>query len=315
MVEEERITITNDISIGATIAYKDKNEKRPFVLLIVGTGNIDRDGNAFGFHSNLYKDLSDKFVNMGCVCIRYDKRGVKESGGNSKTCGLYDLVNDACNIILYAKELEYVDKDKIIVCGHSEGSIIATLLTKKEELNGILKGIILLSGACTGLREALFYQNYLMHEQAQTMSGLSGWYLRKTFTKEKIEDKINKLFDKANNNNKEKFFYKGIFFSTKYVREHNDFTSEKGEQMIKEFNGKCLAITGKADVQADYKKLENIASFDGVTIYTPDKINHLLKEIDDDNNILKVKKQYKRLFNNDIDSGVIEKLNNWINTI
>jgi hypothetical protein len=57
MIKEEKVIITNDIEIGATIAYKDKNEKKPLVLLIMGTGSLDRDGNGLGFKSNLYKDL------------------------------------------------------------------------------------------------------------------------------------------------------------------------------------------------------------------------------------------------------------------
>ena len=65
MSKEERVIIPSDIGIGATIAYKDKNEKRPLVLLIMGTGSLDRDGNGLGFKSNLYKDLSDMFVDLG----------------------------------------------------------------------------------------------------------------------------------------------------------------------------------------------------------------------------------------------------------
>ena len=62
MIKEESVIISNDINIGATIAYQDKKQKRAFVLLIMGTGSLDRDGNSFGFKSNIYKELSDMFV-------------------------------------------------------------------------------------------------------------------------------------------------------------------------------------------------------------------------------------------------------------
>ena len=165
MINEEKIIISNGINIGTTIAYKDKNEKRPLVLLIMGTGTTDRDGNSFGFKTNLYKNLSDMFVKMGYVCIRYDKRGTHESTGDYKTGSLSDLVTDAANIIQYAKKLDYIDEEKIVVCGHSEGAMIATLLTRTEEL----RGIILLGGACMGLKEALLYQNYLVFEQVHAL--------------------------------------------------------------------------------------------------------------------------------------------------
>ena len=54
MINEEKVIISNGINIGATIAYKDKNKKRPLVLLIMGTGTTDRDGNSFGFKTNLH---------------------------------------------------------------------------------------------------------------------------------------------------------------------------------------------------------------------------------------------------------------------
>ena len=143
MINEERIIINGEINIGATISYPDKNKKYPLVILIAGTGSLDRDGNAFGFKTNIYKDLSDMFVSMNSVCIRYDKRGTYESKTNNLNFGLSDYVDDVSAIINYAKKLDNVDSEKIIICGHSEGTMIATLLTQKENL----RGIILLGGA------------------------------------------------------------------------------------------------------------------------------------------------------------------------
>ena len=45
MINEERVIIDGDVKLGATIAYQDKSIKRPLVLLIMGTGSLDRDGN------------------------------------------------------------------------------------------------------------------------------------------------------------------------------------------------------------------------------------------------------------------------------
>ncbi len=165
MIKEEKVIIKNDIDIGATISYKDKEQKRPFVLLIMGTGSLDRDGNGLGFKSNMYKELSDMFVDMGYVCIRYDKRGTHESTGDSKTSGLSDLVKDASNVIDYAKKLDYVDENKVLLCGHSEGTMIATLLSKIQQP----QGLILLGGAGMGLKDAMLYQNNLVIEQAQNI--------------------------------------------------------------------------------------------------------------------------------------------------
>lgn len=311
MINEEKVIISNDINLGATIAYKDKEEKRPLVLLVMGTGTTDRDGNSFGFKSNIYKNLSDMFVEMGYNCIRYDKRGTHESTGDYKTSGLSDLVLDAANVIKYAKNLDYIDEEKIVVCGHSEGAMIATLLTKTEEVNGI----ILLGGACMGLKEALLYQNYLVFEQVQDMKGILGWYLRKVLTKDRIEKQVTDLFDKASKSEKSRFFYNGGFFNTKYMKEHNALTNEEYIKMLKNYKGKVLAITGKADIQADYKQLDNISSYEGVTIYTPEKVNHVMREVDGEPNIFNIKKDYKKVLKKDIYQEVKNTINNWMTKI
>ena len=309
MIKEERITISTDINIGATISYQDKEQKRPLVLLIAGTGSSDRDGNNLGFRSNIYKELSDMFVEMGYVCIRYDKRGTHESKGTGLNFGLSDLVNDAANIIHYAKKLDYVDEEKVVVCGHSEGAMIATLLTKNEDLD--LKGIILLSGACMSLRDAMMYQNYLVLDQVKDMKGILGWFLRKTLKKESIEKQISDFFLKAEHSKKNVYFYKGSIIPTKYTREHNALTKEDFIELLKAYKGKILALTGKADVQADYRVLDEISSFDNVTISTPEQVNHVLRDVDGESNIINIKKEYKLSFKKPISTKIKKSIKDW----
>ena len=60
-IVEERVVIGGETKIGATISYSDKSKKRPLVLLIMGTGKTDRDGNMKGFKTDIYKNLSSKY--------------------------------------------------------------------------------------------------------------------------------------------------------------------------------------------------------------------------------------------------------------
>jgi len=313
MINEERITISTDINIGATIAYQDKNEKRPLVLLISGTGSLDRDGNSIRFKSNIYKELSDMFVEMGYVCIRYDKRGTHESKGKGLNFGLSDLVNDAANIIHYAKKLDYVDEDKIVICGHSEGAMIATLLTKNSDLD--LKGIILLAGACMSLKDAMMYQNYLVLEQVKDMKGLLGWFLRRTLKKENIEKQVSELFSKAEETKKDMFFYRGSIMPSKYIKEHNALTKRDYIKLLEAYKGKALAITGMSDVQADYRVLDEISSLDDVTIYAPEQVNHVLRDVDGESSIMNFKKEYKLSFKKPISSKLKISIKDWSSSL
>lgn len=154
---EERIIIHEKVFIGATIALPfaknsiQEEKKYPAILVIMGTGKTDRDGNEKKFQTNFYKNLSDEFVKRGFVCIRYDKRGTFETEGDYNTSGLSDLVEDAVTVLRYIRNLRYVDEKRMILCGHSEGAMIATLALEQEKA----AGMILLGGAGTSLKDAL----------------------------------------------------------------------------------------------------------------------------------------------------------------
>lgn len=162
-LKEERITISGTVSIGATVTYASKNTLSPAIVIIMGTGKTDRDGNEKGFRTDLYKQFAEFFAEIGFVCVRYDKRGTFQSTGDFNTAGLHDLTDDAISVIRYVKSLPYVDEAKVLVCGHSEGAMIATLLTEKEDTAGLL----LFGGAATSMKDALLYQNELAADEFQ----------------------------------------------------------------------------------------------------------------------------------------------------
>ena len=162
-LKEERITISGTVSIGATVTYIDKNTLSPAIVIIMGTGKTDRDGNEKSFRTDLYKKFAELFAEIGFICVRYDKRGTFQSTGNFSTAGLHDLTDDAVSVIRYVKSLSYVDETKVLVCGHSERAMIATLLSVKEDTAGLL----LFGGAATSMKDALLYQNKLAADEFQ----------------------------------------------------------------------------------------------------------------------------------------------------
>ena len=116
------------------------------------------------------------------------------------------------------------------------------------------------------------------------------------------------MYNKAKTAKKDTFFFRGAFLPAKWMREHGELTDDDYIKMIEEYNGKVLAITGKSDLQADYNCLDKIAEFENVTTYAPENVNHMLKQVDNDNSILTAQKQYLRLASAPIDEGVQEKI-------
>ena len=291
MAKENRVSIKGNVSIGATVSCPDDGKKYPAIVLIMGTGTTDRDGNEKNFKTDLYKNLADLFTEFGFVCVRYDKRGTFETEGDYNTAGLSDLVDDAVSVIRYTKSLPYVDETKIIVCGHSEGAMIATLLTEKEDTAGLL----LLGGAATSMKDALLYQNYLAAEEFAKKKGLLGALLRSQASQEKTNAKVNAMFQKCVSAKKDRVFFGGAMLNAKWIREHDSHSSDDYVEHLKQYGKPILAITGTADISTDYRRLSALSEIPNAECFTPQNVNHILREIDDDNSVMTVKKQYAHL--------------------
>ena len=104
----------------------------------------------------------------------------------------------------------------------------------------------------------------------------------------------------------------GMKMSAKWVREHLSYTSDDYAGMLKGFGKPVLAVTGTADLSADFRSLDSIKDVPTVTCYAPEGVNHILREIDDDNSVTKVKKQYLRLSARPIHPGTKDVMAGWL---
>ena len=303
-IREERVRIEGKFAIGATITRNDA-EISPAIVIVMGTGKLDRDGNGKGMNLNFYRDLADFFGSKGFVVARFDKRGTHESEGDFNSTGLNDLVDDAISVVRFVKQLPYVDENRVIVCGHSEGAMIATLMAEKEGL----AGLILLGGAATSMKDGLHYQSVEVEQQSKDMKGLKGMIIRRSASLEKSEAKSARMFEKARNSGKDKSM---LGPSPKWLREHESHSTEDYVSILRSFGRPVLAITGKSDLNVDYRQLDNIRDIPGISCYAPDGINHILRKVDGDNSILDIKKQYVRLSREPIDEDVLRTIGEWL---
>lgn len=121
------------VTIHGTLTLPVSNGPVPVVLLIAGSGPTDRNGNnTIGLKTNAYKMLAETLQADGIACLRYDKRGVGASAtGKPETDISFEgTVNDAAGYIAMLK----ADKrfSRVIVAGHSEGSMIGVLALQRS---------------------------------------------------------------------------------------------------------------------------------------------------------------------------------------
>ncbi|GAA4923037.1 alpha/beta hydrolase [Mucilaginibacter defluvii] len=116
-------------SIAGSLVKPKTEGKVPLVLIIAGSGPTDRNGNGakLGLNTNAYLQLANELGKKGIATLRYDKRLIGQSVSTTKESELKfeDMVEDAVGIIN-----DINDKggfSKIIVLGHSEGSLVGML--------------------------------------------------------------------------------------------------------------------------------------------------------------------------------------------
>jgi len=131
---------------GTLMMPKNAQGKIPVVLIIAGSGPTDRNGNSpkLGLNGNTYKLLAEGLGKNGIASVRYDKRMIGESvqpGAKEADLRFDDYVDDAVSMINMLSEDPRFSK--IIVLGHSEGSLIGMLAVHDEPV----KGYISVSGA------------------------------------------------------------------------------------------------------------------------------------------------------------------------
>lgn len=128
---EEEITFVNklaNITLAGTFAYPEVGDSFPAVILVHGSGAIDRDGTMFGHKPFLV--ISDYLTRNGFAVLRYDKRGVGKSQG-VRGATTRELATDAMAAFEYLKTRKEVSKNKIGMIGHSEGGVIAPMCAVK----------------------------------------------------------------------------------------------------------------------------------------------------------------------------------------
>ncbi len=119
---------------GLTLAgsFSVPQGKGPFpaVVLVHGSGPLDRDQNIFGHRQFLV--LADHLARQGIAVLRYDKRGTGKSGGVYKDATTFDFAADAEAAVRFLRGRAEVDARRIGIVGHSEGGVIAPVVAARD---------------------------------------------------------------------------------------------------------------------------------------------------------------------------------------
>lgn len=176
------ITIHNDsIKLPGTLSYEPEFKKQPLVIIVHGSGPVDRNGNSGFLQANSYKKLSEELNKNGIATFCYDKgASLPENLKYLKNITFDFNVKDVNAVINHFTD----DKrfSEIILIGHSEGSLVSILTA---ENNSKVKKLISLAGAARPIDQ-------IMVEQVSAQSQPLADELKKSLEELKSTGKIEK---------------------------------------------------------------------------------------------------------------------------
>lgn len=251
--------IKNEILDGILLVPISKNPI-PLVIIIAGSGPTDKDGNnPLSGKSNSYKLLAEGLAQNNIASLRYDKRGIAKSvvpnfKEDSLTFDQY--INDV------TKWIDIISKDKrfnkIIILGHSEGSLVGMIASKNTKVSKYIS----LAGLGRTIDEIIIQQ---LKDQKQPDNIIKD-----------ITDMFNEL-KKGNKIEKPNPMYHSLFRSS--VQPYMiSWLKYNPQEEIKKLTIPVLIVQGTTDLQVPESEAQFLLKANPKAQYLLiEKMNHVLK--------------------------------------
>lgn len=302
LIKETRFQ-RDDVSLSGTLTLGTPDHGDVAVLMLHGSGPLDRDANMPGQDLNIFNAIAGDLDDTGISSFRYDKRGCGDSGGDYLTSGFTDLIKDACAAVDMLTRVPEIDK--IVLLGHSEGTIIAPVVA---HLKPQISGLIMLCPTVQPVEGTLMRQAERMESAQQEMRGFSGVMVR-LFARMKggMVTGQRRFIDQIKASDETSFRQNGQQVPAKMLKE---LLAHDLGAWIAKVQVPVLAISGAKDIQclpSDVDLIKDMAQ-GPVEAHCLSDLTHLLRTDDAAPSFAR----YKDLMKQKLDPRVTELCINWI---
>jgi uncharacterized protein len=158
--DEQLRVPANGFTLAGTVSKPDGSagKRLPAVVLIGGSGPTDRDETVEGIP--VLGQLASALADAGFLVVRYDKRGIGQSGGRVEAAGLAEFAEDVRAVVKVMANRKDADPERIMAVGHSEGGAVALLAAAKDRR--IAAVALLATTGVTGSELILAQQQHLL---------------------------------------------------------------------------------------------------------------------------------------------------------
>lgn len=296
------------VKLAGTLCLPSAEGSFPCVLMIHGSGPLDRNENARGFALNVFNTIARYLADKGIASLRYDKRGIGRSGGSYWDAGFYDLIQDAKAAYDYLISHQSISKGLIFLLGHSEGGYIAPKISLTYTS---VAGLILIAATVQPLEKVLLAQSAMFNKDVAQGGGFKRGMIRfgfRLFGDPQTAQAA--LLQKIKGTQRAWFRHKGQRVNARWFREIMEYDPVYTMQNV---TCPVLAISGEKDIQVDPQdglKIAELARGE-VEHHTIPNMTHLLRLDYGTPSLL----EYKRLLKRDIDRSMLDIIVTWLQRI
>lgn len=145
---------SNGFSLGGTLSRPVGGAaKVPVVVFVSSPGPQGRDHSTFGIP--VAGEIAGSLFDSGHAVLRYDGRGVGQSGGRTESASLSEYADDVLSVIDWLRKRQDVDGERIVLIGYAEGGPIALTAARRS---GRVKGVVLIAASGRSGRETTLEQ-------------------------------------------------------------------------------------------------------------------------------------------------------------
>lgn len=305
-IDATDVEITNNgYALSGTLTRPAGIETPPVVLMIHGSGPLDRDENFRGQKLNVFNTLAERLAEAGYASLRYDKRGCGASEGDYYRTGHHDLVSDASAWFDHLASGHAGVFGSAYLLGHSEGTIISAQMALKDPRPA---GLVLICPFVDDIESVLRRQSEIIEANVQARGGIVGMLFRLSFavfgSPTKQQDKLIERLKSSDSDMLRLFLRK---LEAKGLRE---LMALDPAEIYARVRTPCLVFAGEKDLQCDPGDAEKIAELvgDGATVHVEKDLMHMLRKDPDEPSFL----SYRRLLKKPMDPSVARHVVDWL---
>jgi uncharacterized protein len=279
--------------LSGTLCLPSDRAPSPCVLMLPGSGPLDRDENMDGQRLNIFNTIARQLAEIGFASLRYDKRGCGKSTGEYIQAGYFDFVEDAVACFDRLKCHPLCVSDQIYALGHSEGTLTAMHLNLQRH---DIAGIIQLCPIAEDFESALVRQAEHVRSVMGEVPELGDLVASQKTLIERVRAK------KAQPNEVESHQ-----IGLKWFREILEIDLR---QIYAKMNRPMLLIAGAKDVQCHPAEVPGIREITSapVDIYVVPNLTHVLRLDREEPSLLR----YPELIENPVEPVVLGLISQWL---